>query len=50
MAIRVRSADGNSSLDHLVGAALRPSKLFDKLDRDHDGTLDKRELRGRIIS
>jgi Ca2+-binding EF-hand superfamily protein len=23
-------------------------KLFDKLDRDHEGTLDKRELRGRL--
>jgi Ca2+-binding EF-hand superfamily protein len=22
--------------------------VFDKLDRDHDGTLDKRELRGRL--
>ena len=22
--------------------------MFDKLDGDHDGTLDKRELRGRI--
>jgi Ca2+-binding EF-hand superfamily protein len=24
------------------------SALFDKLDRDHDGTLDKRELAGRL--
>jgi Ca2+-binding EF-hand superfamily protein len=23
-------------------------KLFDKLDRDHEGTLDKRELCGRL--
>jgi hypothetical protein len=23
-------------------------KLFDKLDRDHEGTLDKRESRGRL--
>jgi Ca2+-binding EF-hand superfamily protein len=26
------------------------SKVFDKLDRDHDSTLDKRELRGRLSS
>jgi hypothetical protein len=26
------------------------SKLFKKLDRDHDGTLDRGELRGRMIS
>jgi Ca2+-binding EF-hand superfamily protein len=24
--------------------------LFDKLDRDHDGTLDKRELAGRLTA
>jgi hypothetical protein len=24
------------------------STLFNKLDRDHDGTLDRRELRGRL--
>ena len=24
--------------------------MFDKLDRDHDGTLDRRELRGHMVS
>src|SRR5215469_16379170 len=37
--------DGTVNLAEAKDAA---SKLFDKLDRDHDGTLDKRELRGRI--
>ena len=26
------------------------SRLFSRLDRDHDGTLDRRELRGRMVS
>jgi len=37
--------DGTVELAEAKSAA---SKLFDKLDRDHDGTLDKRELRGRL--
>src|SRR5437667_11958348 len=37
--------DGTVDLAEAKSAA---SKLFDKLDRDHDGTLDKRELRGRV--
>jgi Ca2+-binding EF-hand superfamily protein len=37
--------DGTVILAEAKSAA---SKLFDKLDRDHDGTLDKRELRGRV--
>ena len=39
--------DNDSTVD-LAEAKSAASKLFDKLDRDHDGTLDKRELRGRI--
>src|SRR6266480_7562915 len=37
--------DGTVDLAEAKSAA---SKLFDKLARDHDGTLDKRELRGRL--
>jgi Ca2+-binding EF-hand superfamily protein len=37
--------DGTVSLDEAKKAA---SALFAKLDRDHDGTLDKRELAGRL--
>jgi EF hand len=39
--------DNDRSVD-LAEAKSAASKLFDKLDRDHDGTLDRRELRGRI--
>ena len=39
--------DGTVDLAEAKDAA---SKVFDKLDRDHDSTLDKRELRGRMSS
>ena len=31
-----------------IGTGKAASALFDKLDRDHDGTLDKRELARRL--
>ena len=34
----------------LAEAKKAASTLFDKLDRDHDGTLDKRELSGRLTA
>jgi Ca2+-binding EF-hand superfamily protein len=37
--------DGTVSLDEAKKAA---DAMFDKLDRDHDGTLTRRELRGRL--
>jgi EF hand len=37
--------DGTVDLNEAKRAA---SALFDKLDRDHDGTLSRRELRGRV--
>jgi Ca2+-binding EF-hand superfamily protein len=39
--------DGTVSLAEAKAAA---SRLFSTLDRDHDGTLDRRELRGRMVS
>jgi Ca2+-binding EF-hand superfamily protein len=30
------------------GEAEPLAAVFDRLDRDHDGTLDRRELRGRL--
>jgi Ca2+-binding EF-hand superfamily protein len=39
--------DGTVSLAEAKAAA---STLFGRLDRDHDGTLDRRELRGRMVS
>jgi hypothetical protein len=38
-------ADGTLDLDEVKKAA---AALFARLDRDHDGTLDRRELAGRI--
>jgi hypothetical protein len=39
--------DNDRSVD-LEEAKRAASALFDRLDRDHDGTLDRRELRGRL--
>ena len=39
--------DNDGTVD-LAEAKKAASALFDKLDRDHDGTLDKRELAGRL--
>jgi len=39
--------DNDGTVD-LAEAKKAASALFDKLDPDHDGTLDKRELAGRL--
>jgi Ca2+-binding EF-hand superfamily protein len=39
--------DNDATLD-LAEVKKAASALFAKLDRDHDGTLDKRELAGRL--
>jgi Ca2+-binding EF-hand superfamily protein len=39
--------DNDGTID-LAEAKKAASEMFAKLDRDHDGTLDKRELAGRI--
>ena len=46
-AMKALDPDNDSTVD-LAEAKSAAAKLFDKLDRDHDGTLDKREVRGRI--
>jgi hypothetical protein len=39
--------DNDGTID-LAEAKNAASKVFDKLERDHDNTLDKSELRGRL--
>ena len=48
-ALKALDTDNDSTVD-LAEAKAAGSKLFDKLDRDHDGTLDRRELRGHMVS
>lgn len=45
--IRMLDTDNDGTVD-LMEAKKAASALFDKLERDHDGTLDKRELGGRL--
>jgi len=45
--IKMFDADGDGTID-LAEAKKAASALFARLDRDHDGTLDKRELAGRL--
>src|SRR5258706_14694878 len=45
--IKMFDTDNDGTVD-LAEAKKAASALFDKLDRDHDGTLDKRELAGRL--
>jgi hypothetical protein len=45
--IRMLDTDKDGTVD-LAEAKKAASALFDKLERDHDGTLDKRELAGRL--
>jgi Ca2+-binding EF-hand superfamily protein len=41
--------DNDGTVD-LAEAKKAASALFDRLDRDHEGTLDKRELAGRLTA
>ena len=45
--VRMFDTDGDGTID-LAEAKKAASALFDRLERDHDGTLDKRELAGRL--
>ncbi len=45
--IRMFDTDNDGTLD-LAEVKKAASALFAKLDRDHEGTLDKRELAGRL--
>jgi Ca2+-binding EF-hand superfamily protein len=45
--IRMLDTDNDGTVD-LAEAKKAASALFDKLEREHDGTLDKRELAGRL--
>jgi Ca2+-binding EF-hand superfamily protein len=46
---RMFDTDNDGTVD-LAEAKKAASALFDKLERDHDGTLDKRELAGRLTA
>jgi Ca2+-binding EF-hand superfamily protein len=46
-AIRMFDTDNDGTLD-LAEVKKAASALFARLDRDHDGTLDRRELAGRL--
>jgi Ca2+-binding EF-hand superfamily protein len=48
-AVKMFDSDGDGTLD-LGEVKKAASALFAKLDRDHDGTLDKRELSGRLTA
>src|SRR5436305_5800244 len=45
--VRVLDTDSDGTVD-LAEAKKAASALFDRLDHDRDGTLDKRELAGRL--
>jgi Ca2+-binding EF-hand superfamily protein len=45
--IRMLDTDNDGTVD-LAEARKAASALFDRLERDHDGTLDQRELAGRL--
>ena len=47
--IRVFDTDNDGTLD-LAEVKKAASAVFSKLDRDHDSTLDKRELAGRLTA
>jgi hypothetical protein len=47
--VQMFDTDGGGTID-LAEAKKAASALFDKLERDHDGTLDKRELAGRLTA
>ena len=47
--VQMFDTDGDGTID-LAEAKKAASALFDKLERDHDGTLDKRELAGRLTA
>ena len=46
-AVRTLDTDNDATVD-LAEAKKAGSAVFDRLDRDRDGTLDKRELAGRL--
>jgi Ca2+-binding EF-hand superfamily protein len=46
-AVRMFDTDNDGTVD-LEEAKKAASAVFDRLDRDHDGTLDRRELAGRL--